>query len=485
MKALTIGLILFGLLGIAVVGMCAENKEVSQGAQGSSAASEDVLIQQGPALIAEGNYKRVLDLIEDLPLKARNNIQIRTLECFANLKGWLSVKDQVYKMNWWGLRLKLMYVGDTEATPMLVIFLKDKDPYVRKYAAELLGYIGDERALDDLREVGKNDKNSGVRRYAKWAYKQISGGSPVASGLPPLTAPRVQIPVKMEVVGPIDTSKCISFVNSTSEFKMMFLIAHDYKKYYADFESWADIIIEQLETELQKRGVRVITPAGTAANRVVIGVLNLEEGETTNTRQKQKKALMEKLRLKPLVRIVDIPEYSSLSDLKKNGYEKAERYKNNYQVDMVLHVSQTESVYNFSLIDLYTRKVNEVSMQTETGFIDELTFAKLSNKVLVIQYLNSVVSAKKKASGTKEGQVKPESDYIFNVSVQDAKLIQGAWATRCIVNVLVERDDGIWSHTYEGNNASPASIERAIDGAVYRVVEAIIADRGFRNAISQ
>jgi hypothetical protein len=175
MKALTIGLILLGLLGIAVVGICAENKEVSQEAKESSTASEHFLIQKGPALIAEGDYNRVLDLIEDLPEKAGNNIQILTLKYFANLKGWVSNKDQVCKKNWWALRTELIKLGDTEATPMLVIFLKDEDPYLRLYAAELLSHIGDKRALKDLRKVGENDENHKVRKRAKWAYEQISG----------------------------------------------------------------------------------------------------------------------------------------------------------------------------------------------------------------------------------------------------------------------------------------------------------------------
>ena len=141
------------------------------------------------------------------------------------------------------------------------------------------------------------------------------------------------------------------------------MAAIGYRKYYADFESWADIIIAQLETELQKRGVDVVIAAGTAANKGT--------------------------------------------------------------------------------------------------------------------------SSQKKIIETQEVRATLESGYTFNVAVQDVKLIQGSWATRCIVTVLVERADRQWSHTYEGNNASPASAERAIDGAVYRIVEAIIADPGFRNALSR
>ncbi|MBN1254325.1 MAG: HEAT repeat domain-containing protein [Deltaproteobacteria bacterium] len=363
MKLLSISVIFFGVIGIAAVGIGAEKAVVSQEAQDDSTASVNALIQQGSALIAEGNYKRVLDMITALPVKEKNNIQVRTLECFANLKGWLSTKDPVCKTDWWGLRMKLIYRGDTGVTPVLVTFLEDGDPYMRKYAADLLSYIGDERALDALQAVKENDDNSGVRRYARQAYKHISGDlTPMVSDLPPLTTPQAQIPVTMEVAGPIAQSNPISFDNSTQEFKIIFLTTLNYTKYYADFQAWGDIIIAQLEDELQKRGVKVVTPAGTAANRVV--------------------------------------------------------------------------------------------------------------------------SAKEKVSKTQEKEIATGSYYSFNVSVQDIKLIQGSWATRCIISVLIERANGQWSNTYEGNNASPASAARAIDGAVYRVVEATIKDSSFRDAIS-
>jgi hypothetical protein len=136
---------------------------------------EESLIQKGPTLIAEGQYGRVLELIGDLPGKRRRHIQIQTLECFANLKGWVSDRDQGCKVSWWNLRQRLINSGDNEATPMLVVFLKDEDPYLRVYAAELLGHIGDKRALKDLRAAGESDENYKVKKYAKWAYEQIFG----------------------------------------------------------------------------------------------------------------------------------------------------------------------------------------------------------------------------------------------------------------------------------------------------------------------
>ena len=149
--------------------------------------------------------------------------------------------------------------------------------------------------------------------------------------------PRGPIPVKMDIAGPIETTKEISFVNRQTESKVTLIGSQGAHKYLADFQQWTDFIVSQLESELRKRGVKV----------------------------------------------------------------------------------------------------------------------------------------------------NPSGDHTLNVSVDNAKLFWGAWAIRCIVDVRVEKDDGTWSKTFVGNNASPATLYRAIDGAVYRAVEAILKDRGFRNALSQ
>ena len=82
-------------------------------------------------------------------------------------------------------------------------------------------------------------------------------------------------------------------------------------------------------------------------------------------------------------------------------------------------------------------------------------------------------------------QVSPGSQEIIRVKVEQAGLFWGSFSTRCIVNVRVERKDGTWSKSYEGNNASPASLYRSVDGAVHKAVVAILQDRDFLNAISR
>jgi len=82
-------------------------------------------------------------------------------------------------------------------------------------------------------------------------------------------------------------------------------------------------------------------------------------------------------------------------------------------------------------------------------------------------------------------QVSPNSQDTIRVKVEQAGLFWGSFSTRCILNVRVERKDGTWSKSYEGNNASPASLYRSVDGAVYKAVVAILQDRDFMNAISR
>jgi HEAT repeat protein len=173
MKTFLFGLMLLGLMATTVMGICGAQE--SGTAPATSTPTQESAIQEGPRLISEGKYDQVLNLIKDLPAKEGGDAQIKTLEYFANIKGWKSGKCSDCKKDLWILRTALIKLGGKETTPMLLIFLKDKDPYLRLYAAELLSHIGDKRALKDLREAGEKDENKKVRRDAKWAYEQISG----------------------------------------------------------------------------------------------------------------------------------------------------------------------------------------------------------------------------------------------------------------------------------------------------------------------
>jgi uncharacterized lipoprotein YajG len=82
-------------------------------------------------------------------------------------------------------------------------------------------------------------------------------------------------------------------------------------------------------------------------------------------------------------------------------------------------------------------------------------------------------------------QVGPDSQDVFKVRVEQAGIFWGSFSTRCVVNVRVERKDGTWSRSFEGNTTSPMSLYRAIDYAVYKAVVAILQDREFMNAMSR
>ena len=299
-----------------------------------------------------------------------------------------------------------------------------------------------------------------------------------------VVAPRGPIEVEMDVVGPIETSKEISIINGLVESGPSQVgVCGDYK-YLADFELWTDFVVDQLETDLKKRGVRVVNSWGTSTKKAIVGVLDLNAAGTAEDPAEVKQALMEELKQSPQAKLVDIHEARSLTDLKKHGYEEAERYRTNYGLDMILHISQVDWRYHFSLIDLHTRKVNQTAIESAELPI-ALRFKGISSKVLTSRHISRVMGKKNKDSGIKEAQVKREGDYAFKVSVQNIKIFRGTRTYHCFVNVRVETSDGTWSKMYEGYNASPVRRERTIDGAIYKVMVAIMRDRDFRNAISR
>jgi len=98
------------------------------------------------------------------------------------------------------------------------------------------------------------------------------------------------------------------------------------------------------------------------------------------------------------------------------------------------------------------------------------------------QWTSSIVSQLESELRNRGVQIKPEGEVGFKVGVESVGLFWGAFATRCIVRARVEKTDGTWSRTYEGNNASN-HFNRAIDGAVYKVVVAIMGDQDFKNTM--
>ena len=72
-----------------------------------------------------------------------------------------------------------------------------------------------------------------------------------------------------------------------------------------------------------------------------------------------------------------------------------------------------------------------------------------------------------------------EGKKTLKLSITRANLFWGFGAIRCILNLHVESGDG-WTRDFEGNNVSPWTLERSIDGAVTRAVQAMLEDNGVR-----
>jgi hypothetical protein len=141
------------------------------------------LIENGARMIRENEFEKILDMIGELPSKKKGDFRVKALESSAYLKGYVVTKNKVYAKKWQVSYKSLIYSTDKSATPILIEVLRDDNLYVRAFTAKALGFIGDKRALDELKKVAEKDKSSRVRSRAKWAYEQISGNKISKEGL--------------------------------------------------------------------------------------------------------------------------------------------------------------------------------------------------------------------------------------------------------------------------------------------------------------
>ena len=163
---------------------------------------------------------------------------------------------------------------------------------------------------------------------------------------------------------------------------------------------------EEVRKEIiaQKKATKKIVSPATPLNKVVIGVLDFEtSGPSLEPRRlkKVKKLLIKELRRNTRVKIINIRKSCGFSDLKRNEYEQAERYKVKHQLDMILHTHMSRPrmgvfEFYFSLIDLYTKKVREVHNENHKMPFP-LWVEGLSSKILISRDLDRVLKAKKKA----------------------------------------------------------------------------------------
>jgi HEAT repeats len=133
------------------------------------------LIENGARMIRENDCGKVFEMISELPPEKKGDFRIKVLENSAYLKSYLLTKNKVHGKKWEFNYKTMLYSEDRTATPILVELLRDDNLYMRAFTAKALGFIGDKRALEELKRVSEEDKILRVRSRAKWAYEQISG----------------------------------------------------------------------------------------------------------------------------------------------------------------------------------------------------------------------------------------------------------------------------------------------------------------------
>jgi len=148
-------------------------------------------------------------------------------------------------------------------------------------------------------------------------------------------------------------------------------------------------------------------------------------------------------------------------------------------------------VYPRGTIPVKTDVVGSIDAKREVSFVNGVADSKLtliatqgSHKYFADyrQWTGLVVSQLESELKSRGVQVQPEGVTAFKIAVESVGLFWGSFSQRCIVRLRVEKSDGSWSKTYEGNNAS-GNLPRAVEGAVYKIVVAILSDQDFKNAM--
>jgi len=134
------------------------------------------LIEKGAKMVRENEFEKVLDWIGELPQEKKSDFRIKVLENSAYLKGYVVTKNKICGKKWQAYYKTMLYSGEKIATPILVELLRDDNLYVRAFTAKALGFLGDQRALEELKMVADRDESRRVRSRAKWAYEMIIGG---------------------------------------------------------------------------------------------------------------------------------------------------------------------------------------------------------------------------------------------------------------------------------------------------------------------
>ncbi len=151
----------------------------------------------------------------------------------------------------------------------------------------------------------------------------------------------------------------------------------------------------------------------------------------------------------------------------------------------------SQVVYPGGAIPVKVEVVGPFDVKKAVSFTNSVPDSKLTlvatqgNQKYFVDYRHwtgSIVTQMEDEFRKRGVQVKPQSEVGFKISVESVGLFWGAFAQRCIVRARVDKMDGTWSRNYEGNNAS-GNLNRAIDGAIYKVVVAIMGDPDFRNAM--
>lgn len=140
----------------------------------------------------------------------------------------------------------------------------------------------------------------------------------------------------------------------------------------------------------------------------------------------------------------------------------------------------TPDIDTFRFDDIEEFRVDStIRLINDQPFTDDVTLASYGHHEYVAD-LNEW-TAKAVALATRElsargATIAPDADIVLKLSITHAETEAGFVQTFCSTTLRVKTGDG-YVHEYDANAGSPAHLSRAVDGAVTRVVAAMLRDQ--------
>ena len=142
------------------------------------------------------------------------------------------------------------------------------------------------------------------------------------------------------------------------------------------------------------------------------------------------------------------------------------------------HYAPNASTFKFDPITEFSTNnfVSLVNSHTSADDVLYLAFAGHKHYGNYQQWTDTASEIARRELSKRGMTIVDSTQKSVNMSVETVNITVGMWAARCELTLKVATGEG-YAKTYLGDNRSPATVNRAIDGAVMRAVAEMLRDQ--------